>query len=112
MIESGFGNKSVQGSSGTLVLGEAASGTAPAAQLWAGLSGCGSTGSAQPRARARAWPRPRPQARARLALLGHWSGFSSGDWAFSPGGPAAAAQSGSSNGDCVGAQAANLPQFA
>lgn len=108
MIESGFGNKSVQGSSGTLMLGEAASGTAPAAQLWAGLSGCGSMGSAQPRARA--WPRPRPQ--ARLALLGHWSGFGSGDGAFSPGGPAAAAQSGSSNGDCVGAQAANLPQFA
>lgn len=110
MIESGFGNKSVQGSSGTLVLGEAASGTAPAAQLWAGLSGCGSTGSAQPWARA--WPRPRPQARPRLALLGPWSGFGSGDGAFSPGGPAAAAQSGSSNGDCVGAQAANLPQCA
>lgn len=43
MIESGFENKSVWGSSGILVLGEAAPGSAPAAQLWAGPSSCGGT---------------------------------------------------------------------
>lgn len=38
MIESGFGNKSVRGSSGVLVLGEPAFGAAPPAQLRAGPS--------------------------------------------------------------------------